>query len=921
LRVFVYAIFLFCDQLVIMKEKNSSCFAIRVFFCRLHLIVFLGLSVYTMSAQNYNISGYVSLGDFDDNKEGILIQLLDTTGLALIQFKTTDREGYFLFQNTKKGKYKIHIAQFAHHDTTLIITIEKTDVVINKIILKRLSLSLEGITIVDKAILMKKSGDTTIFNLKVLETGSEQSVTDIAMKIPGLSVNGNQYLFQNKPIERVLIDGKDIADGQQIEFTDAIQYKTVEDIRIIENYSSSYQPYGEKQDKGIAMDIKLKTKYRNSIQGIAFLMGGYKNAYDAGASLIQTKKKSAFRLQVTSNSTGKNLNNTDINTLIETVENDHLFRGRHQLLYQMIHPENISIDATQFYTLFDHQVKAGIDSKINDKYRFKSNFTFQELNSNQDINSVRFFFSGVSPIQTLQRSNFQHNWRINGNNNIAIKYNQSTHLEINIPTYLSNENQDAFEVGRLQNNEYINENKYSNRFIQISPVYKFHKTWSNDLTLSIFGVNRYLKKTENLFLFGQDTIPGYSRLEPSNNLFYTDQASAYSLGNFNNQIRIRKMIKNLDLQYNLLAEKNVENLSNSSNYIVKELFSGVERMDFLNFTNSLKVMYDKRPFRISLGLIQAHSLLKTDQEQIKSNFIRPNILLMYRISPKWNVSTTYAAKIMQPSLIQTNHLQTLRDQFSLWEGGANVKDVGMIETYTLSLFRDFEIGEEATFFNASVSYIPKSAEVHPVYRLDNYFQVKSYQLLNKTNQMRFQVYFNKKSRLWNLNFNVLASQSNLLIDGDALLDHSIIGNMGFSFYRFKHIRLIASFDMRLSSRENGTINAVNTYLRPRISVGFDKGMLQGRIWYQFMYNGTETSNNSYHSLNVELERKKILRHFQLNLKLYDLFNLTSNVIESTAFNPFYVQTDSYVNIPGQVLIGLKWYFNPEPRVSQGSKRN
>jgi hypothetical protein len=904
-----------------MKEKAERRIAIHVFLFRLHLVVLFGVFTYLpMRAQNYNVSGYVSLEDLDDNKEGIITRLLDITGLTLIQFKTTDNKGYFQFQNIRKGNYKLHIAQFAHQDTTLAITVEETEVVINQIILKRLSLSLEGITIVDKAILMKKSGDTTIFNLKVLETGSEQSVTDIAMKIPGLSVNGNQYFFQNKPIEKLLIDGKDISDGQQIEFTDAIQYKTVEDLRIIENYSSSYQPYGEKQDRGIAMDIKLKTKYRKSRQGIVLVMGGYEKIYDAGTSFIQTKKKSAFRLQVKSNSTGKNLNDTDISTLIETVENDQLFKGRHQLLYQIFPIENVSTNATQFYTLFDHQVKAGLDSKINEKYQFKSNFTFHGLSSNQDITSTRLFFSEDSPIQISQRSNFQHSWSINGDNNIAIKYNQSTHLEINIPTYLSNENQDAFEIGRLQSNEYVNENKYSLQSIQISPIYKFHKKWTNDLTLSIFGVNKYTKKTGNLFLFGQDSIPGYSYLEASNNLFYIDQASMYSTGNFNNQIRLGKKIKNLNLQYNFLAEKNVEHLSNSSKYIVDEPFSGVENLSFLNFTNSLKVMYDKRPFRLSLGLIQAHSLLKTYQEQIKNNFVRPNILLMYRISPKWNVSTTYATKIMQPSLIQTNHLQTLRDQFSLWEGGANLKDVGMIETYTLSLFRDFEIGEEATFLNASISYIPKSTEVHPVYELD-YFQVKSYQLLNKSNQMRLQLYFNKKSRLWNLNFNVLASQSNLLIDGDALRDHSIIGKMGFSFYRFKHIRLISSIDMRLSSTENATTNAVNLYLRPRISVGFDKGMLQGRVWYQFMYNETRASNNTYHSLNVEFERKKVLKYFQLNLKLYDLLNLSPKVIESTTFNPFYVQTDSYVNIRGQILIGLKWYFSPEPIMDREDKKN
>lgn len=872
--------------------------------------VFITLFFFLKSpAQTCKLSGDVVLDDDDDNKEGILIQLLDTTATKLIHFRTTDSAGFFKIEGLKKNLYKLHITQFGYRDTLILVSCNQPEIHINKVALKRLIIDLEGITIIDKAALMRKSGDTTIFNLKVLETGSEQSVTDIALKIPGLSVNGNQYLFQNKPIKKVLINGKDISDDQQIEFTDAIHYKSVEDLRIIENYSDAYQPYADKQEKEIAMDIKIKAEYKNKIQITTYLNGGHKKIYDIGATIINTNDKTAFRVVAVSSNTGKNTNNIIAENFIKDVEDNKLFNGYHQLLSQVDIRQDMNI-GENYFTLNDKHLKAAIDSKIAKKYRVKSNLMVRNLGGNQDLFSTRQFFSDFTSTQDILLKNAQTIWTAQVDNHLSVSYNSSTNLELDIPLSIQADASKSSENGSLNSISYKNESDHKVEKIVITPIYKFHKTFPSNITLSIFGMNGFIKESGNLNIESKDSVARYFMFDPSSSLYQTDQINTYSSFHLNNQIRLRKKINNFDLQYNLATEKNMEILSNTSDLFTDKPFIGSDQLDFTSITNSVRSLYDKRPFRIALGLIHSYSSIRADWSTTQNNFIRPNLLVMYRLNPKWNVSSSYSTKFTQPSIVQTNELQTLSNQLNITEGGSTISDIGIVETFNFSLFREFEIGEEVTLFNSTFSYSPKSTAIHPVYNFDSFFQIQSYQILDRKNQMNLQLFFNKKFRLWNFNVKLLANTSELYIDENIIQDKNLTTNFGINFFKLKSFRVSSAVDIRISSRESISSRSLNLNVRPRASLAFDKGMYQGRIWYQWLYNQTNNSKNSYHSLNFELNRKKIFKHFELNIKVHDLLNLTPNSINVTTFNPIYVQTDSYKTFSGQILVGLKWYFSP-----------
>ena len=84
---------------------------------------------------------------------------------------------------------------------------------------------------------MRKSGDTTILNLSELATGREISATDLLQRVPGMSTSQGRYSFRGVPIAKVLLDGIDLDDGNQVDLTNSVDYNKVSSIKLVENYN------------------------------------------------------------------------------------------------------------------------------------------------------------------------------------------------------------------------------------------------------------------------------------------------------------------------------------------------------------------------------------------------------------------------------------------------------------------------------------------------------------------------------------------------------------------------------------------------------------------------------------------------------------------------------------------------------------
>jgi hypothetical protein len=340
---------------------------------------------------------------------------------------------------------------------------------------------------------------------------------------------------------------------------------------------------------------------------------------------------------------------------------------------------------------------------------------------------------------------------------------------------------------------------------------------------------------------------------------------------------------------------------------------GNEEMSSGAIIHAIKIKYDKRPIRVIIGGVFSAVNLKRKpfEEEIETRdnvYLRPNLLFLYKLGSKWNFSTSYTANITPPSLLQSMDIQFLKSQFGLRTGKISLQEFAINEAYTFSLFREFEIGERATLFNSSISFLPKASEFYPIYGFQSFYQTQSFQLALKGQQKRLQFFFSQKFRNWNYSLRLTASQSKYSLEDVDLEDQMINSSIVFNYVILKKAKFSLGFDARISDRTNGTSKTLNTNIWPRGSVSLDKGYFHGWLGYQLIQNRIEGKISSYQIVNMEFSRKKIWKNFELNFRINDLLNLRSTKVSVTGFTPIYIQTDSYRTISGQVLGGVKWYF-------------
>lgn len=387
-----------------------------------------------MIAQKCVLSGTATLSDTSSH-EGIMIQLLDEKGIKLISFRTTDSLGIFKYNPVTKGYYKLNISQFGYADTALIVHCNQSNIELPSVELTPLTITMPELSIIDKAILLRKSGDTTIFNTKMFETGNEQSVTDIFEKIPGFSVDGEKIRYQNKVLENILIEGMDISDQKHVDFTNSIHYESLKDIRIIENYSRNFQPDKDSADLGLAMDITLKDNYKSKIQGTLEIAGGFNNAYNVAASAIRVNKKNAFRLKSGYSNQNENIIAFDNEQFIKNVINNTQFNNKHILLRQENPYELPESTPSNFSEVNTYYVQGTMDKRIGRIISWRSQLGYSGTDGQQQMDRTRTFRSNMVTMET-DLLNTMESGGISFDNEFKIPFNSTTNLEIDVPISL-----------------------------------------------------------------------------------------------------------------------------------------------------------------------------------------------------------------------------------------------------------------------------------------------------------------------------------------------------------------------------------------------------------------------------------------------------------------------------------------------------
>lgn len=245
----------------------------------MHNILFLFFCCSLTTAQN--IRGKVTEIDGEPISM-VLIQLLDKDQIML-DYQYTKEDGSFLFENNvKSGKVKaLFINSLFYQEQRILYTGQKF-----------FSITMtESTEKLDKIVVKAQieSQDTVGLDLSSRNIDRIDKVEDALKKIPGIKVEKNGKIYYlNKEIEKILIDGDDLAGDQYTFISRNLRAEVLQEIEVLKNYEENTVLKNIKNSNKIALNLRLKDAYKNIWFGNAEATHGNDFKNDQDFKIINT---------------------------------------------------------------------------------------------------------------------------------------------------------------------------------------------------------------------------------------------------------------------------------------------------------------------------------------------------------------------------------------------------------------------------------------------------------------------------------------------------------------------------------------------------------------------------------------------------------------------------------------------------------
>ncbi len=150
------------------------------------------------------------------------------------------------------------------------------------------------------------SGDTISYRADAFATGEERKLEDVLRKLPGFEVDDDgQVTVEGKTVEKVMIEGQDVFDGDSKVATKNLPANAVSKVQVLRNYEEISPLQGLSSDDRIALNIKLKEGKKNLWFGDAEAKIGTPERYLLHGNAFYFSPKTSFNLIGDMNNIGK----------------------------------------------------------------------------------------------------------------------------------------------------------------------------------------------------------------------------------------------------------------------------------------------------------------------------------------------------------------------------------------------------------------------------------------------------------------------------------------------------------------------------------------------------------------------------------------------------------------------------------------
>ncbi len=164
------------------------------------------------------------------------------------------------------------------------------------------SKTIADVTVKASAYGAKVGTDTVTFTTSVFRNGSEQNMTDVIKKLPGMAVQEDGSMtFKGQKVEKFMVDGKDALSGGSA--TKTLPADFAESVELIENYSDGNVADAFSSRRKTAMNIKTDGTRKTAFYAQA--MGGAKNKFDLRSSAFSFGSAQSGSATFNVNNTGE----------------------------------------------------------------------------------------------------------------------------------------------------------------------------------------------------------------------------------------------------------------------------------------------------------------------------------------------------------------------------------------------------------------------------------------------------------------------------------------------------------------------------------------------------------------------------------------------------------------------------------------
>jgi hypothetical protein len=137
--------------------------------------------------------------------------------------------------------------------------------------------------------------DTVVFNANSYREADVRKVEDLLKKMQGFSVDPSGKLsFNGKPVEKVLIDGEDLAaDGYQM-ITKNLNAITIDKVEVINNFSDNRLLRKVTNTGKVGVNLKISSRFKSKLSGSAEGGLSWEGRYNADMNAIHITQGSKW---------------------------------------------------------------------------------------------------------------------------------------------------------------------------------------------------------------------------------------------------------------------------------------------------------------------------------------------------------------------------------------------------------------------------------------------------------------------------------------------------------------------------------------------------------------------------------------------------------------------------------------------------